>query len=82
MEEIIHDTESCCFEASVDGTKAGYLKYRIEEGTMNIFTTFVEPAMRGRGIASRLTDAAFAYARDNGLKATVSCSYAAARLGS
>lgn len=80
LEEIVHDADAYCFSAVIDGRQAGYLKYRMEDGTMVIFTTFVEPDMRGRGIASRMTDAAFAYAKEKGLKAAATCSYAAAQI--
>ena len=41
-----------------------------------IVHTYVEPLLRGQGLASRMMAIVAEYLRENGLKATASCSYA------
>ena len=80
-EEIVQNRCAAEFVATVDGTKVGILKYSVSDGTMNIFSTFVEPEFRGKGIASRLTDRAEEFAKKEGLKVVASCSFVAAQIG-
>lgn len=65
------------FTTTVDGVD-GYIDYRREGATMVITHTIVPDEIGGRGIAGRLTRAAFEYARDQGWKVRPECSYAAA----
>ena len=46
------------------------------EGVVNVDHTFVDPSLRGQGIAGKLMEAATAYFRANNLKARPTCSYA------
>ncbi|MBE6526292.1 MAG: N-acetyltransferase [Thermoplasmata archaeon] len=78
--EIVHNRCGACFKAMDGEREVGILQYSIDNGTMNIFHTFVEPDMRGRGIASEMTARAEAFAKEEGLKTVATCSYAAAKL--
>ena len=80
MVDIVHERCAACFRAVEDGREIGILQYSIDDGTMNIFHTFVEPERRGQGIASRMTAAAEEFAKKEGLKTIATCSYAAAKL--
>jgi predicted GNAT family acetyltransferase len=53
------------------------LVYARRGDVMDIHHTFTPPALRGREIAARLTEAAFAYAREEGLRVVPTCSYTA-----
>ena len=54
------------------------LDYR-RDGEAMVFThTGVPPALRGRGLAARLTAAGLDHARDRGLRVVPACSYVAA----
>lgn len=64
------------FIAEVDGHRI-LLDYRLSDGTMTIVHTEVPPALRGRGLAGQLVRAAFAHAREAGLKVAPRCAYAA-----
>ena len=64
------------FVASVDGSEAR-LDYRLEGGTMVVTHTAVPDAIAGRGIAGKLTRAAFDHARAQGWKVRPACAYAA-----
>jgi len=50
------------------------------DGTVDIDHTFVNPVLRGQGVAGQMMEVVAAYLRENGLKATASCSYANAWL--
>ena len=43
--------------------------------TLDIYRTFVPNALRGRGVAAALTEAALKYAEDMGYSVIPSCSY-------
>lgn len=74
---IAHDPAARRFSVDVDGHRA-VLEYQLGDGTLAITHTGVPAAIGGRGIASRLVEAAFAHARAAGLKVRPACSYAAA----
>lgn len=65
------------FLADVDGVEAR-LDYQREGERMLITSTSVPDEIGGRGIAGRLTRAAFEHARSQGWKVRPVCSYAAA----
>lgn len=70
--EILH--EEGRFRAKTAHGDAELL-YKIEGKVMLMYHTFVPADERGNGIAERLALAAFAYAKDNGLKVRPACSY-------
>lgn len=51
-----------------------------EGGEVDISHTYVDPSLRGKGVAGKMMEAVTQYLRENGLKATASCSYANAWL--
>ena len=53
---------------------ATFPQYR--EHVVNIDHTFVDPALRGQGIASQLMQAVVEYLRDKALKTVATCPYA------
>lgn len=64
------------FEAAVDG-KLARLDYRVEQGTVFLLYVEVPEEEQGRGIASKLTQAALKFARDNGLTVVAQCPFIA-----
>jgi predicted GNAT family acetyltransferase len=76
MTEIQHDTDARCFRTSLDGSDAT-VEYDLADGCMIITHTRVPDEISGRGVASRLTRAAFEHARETGLQVRPMCSYAA-----
>jgi len=48
----------------------------ISTGLMDIQSTYVPPAARGRGVGGALVEAAVAFARDRGLQIRPTCWYA------
>ena len=76
---VQHHSGSGRFEMEIDGATA-YLEY-LDQGRSLVLThTFVPPALRGRGLAGRMTRAALDFAREKGKTVDPRCSYAAAFL--
>ena len=49
---------------------------RKENGEMNIDYTYVNPVLRGQGVAGKMMEVVAEYFRKEGIKATATCSYA------
>ena len=49
--------------------------YERRGDVLDVRHTYTPPALRGGSIAARLTEAAFEYAREQGLKILPTCSY-------
>jgi predicted GNAT family acetyltransferase len=64
------------FTLRIDGHVAE-LVYERRGSVLDIQHTYTPPPVRGREIAARLTEAAFAFARREGLRVVPTCSYAA-----
>jgi len=71
---ISHDRAQQRFETTIDGHLC-VADYQLADGVMHMTHTVVHPALQGRGIAARLVEAAFAYARAEHLKIDPLCSY-------
>ena len=62
------------FFTRVDGVEAEIV-YERRGDVLDVRHTWTPPALRGRDVAARLTDAVFAYAGQQGLKILPTCSY-------
>jgi uncharacterized protein len=71
----MHVPDHSRFEATVEGQRC-VCQYRIYGRVMMLTHTGVPPALRGRGIAAQLVQAALDFARSQGLKVRPDCSYA------
>ena len=69
---VQHDPEGKQFYVIVDGARA-YLD--LGKKTLDIYRTFVPNALRGKGLAAKLTEHALRYAEDEGYTVLPSCSY-------
>ena len=76
---IRHDADQHRFVAVVDGAATGaMLRYRrVDDATLDYFSTFTPPELRGRGLAAVIVRAALDYARENGLGIVPTCPYVA-----
>lgn len=74
---IHHSPSRSRLETTVDGS-VSVLDYHLQGRVMTITHTGVPPALRGRGIAASLVQAAFALAKEQGWRVAPACSYAAA----
>jgi len=75
--EVQHNSGASRFDALVEGQLCS-ASYRIYGKVMMLTHTGVPYALRGRGIAARLVQAALDHARALGLKVRPDCSYAEA----
>jgi len=73
---IQHDEAGKRFCVQLEGYEA-CLMYRRQGRELDLYHTYVPEVFRGRGIAEKLCQAAFDYAKANGLTVIPSCSYIA-----
>jgi predicted GNAT family acetyltransferase len=78
--EIRHEPDAGRFVARVSGAEAVLAYRRLDATRLDYYHTFVPPALRGRGIASALTDHALRYAMQHGLRIVPSCPFVARHL--
>ncbi|KAL6650606.1 hypothetical protein ACP70R_009531 [Stipagrostis hirtigluma subsp. patula] len=72
-EGIVWREEARRFETP-DGE--AFLEYRLPSpAVMDVVHTYVPRSKRGRGLAARLCDAAFAHARGRGMRLVPTCTY-------
>lgn len=76
---IIHNSASRRFETTVDG-HLSVVEYRLEGNTIILTHTEVPEALRGRGLASQLVEAAVTFARTEKKRLGSECSYVTAWL--
>lgn len=74
---IVHRPEESRFEAAVDGAVVGRLEYALIGGTVDLHHTFVDPSMRGHGVAGQLVEEALRELRAEKLHVRPSCPYVA-----
>ncbi len=72
--EVIHDKENTSFVIRIDGFSS-YVSYVINDGIMELYTTYTPPQLRGKGLAEKAVRAALDYAKENKLKVVPTCSY-------
>jgi uncharacterized protein len=71
---VVHNAAKQRFELDVDGQTV-FTEYRLSAGTMTFFHTLTPPALRGRGLAARVVQAALEFARAQRLKVVPVCWY-------
>ena len=63
------------------GRGEAYLDYRVvDAGTLDFRSTYVDPALRGRGLAAEVVKEALDHARASGKRIVPTCSYVRAYL--
>ncbi|MEP6607814.1 MAG: GNAT family N-acetyltransferase [Burkholderiaceae bacterium] len=75
--EVKHNAEARRFEAVVDRLLCR-CDYRMHGNTMMLVHTEVPPQLEGHGFASMLVQAAFDYAKENGMDVLPVCSFVGA----
>lgn len=61
----------------VDNKIMGEVDYpNIDDKTVNITHTFVDPSLRGKGIANQMLKKVFEYLQENNIEVICTCSYA------
>jgi len=74
---IRHEPQSQRFVIDGEGATALIQYRKLDEQTLDFNHTYVPVALRGGGIASRLTGHALRYAREHGYKVVPSCPFVA-----
>ena len=74
MEEIINNTKDQQFEIHI-GDEVAYLQYRFYKKDIAMMHTKVPDAAKGKGIASKLAQYAFEYAKKENKKVMVYCPF-------
>jgi predicted GNAT family acetyltransferase len=74
---VEHDAAARRFTVAVPGGTAILAYAPAGSDVLELYSTYVPPADRGRGIAARLVQAAVNYARSEGLRIIPSCWYVA-----
>jgi predicted GNAT family acetyltransferase len=74
---VRHDVDGHQFVLAVEGSTAVLQYAEVDAGTVDFHHTFVPTALRGRGLASVLTEHGLRHARDHGLKVVPSCPFVA-----
>lgn len=74
---VEHDSASHRFTVVASSGTAVLAYAAAGAGLVELYSTYVPPADRGRGIAARLVQAAVDYARAEGLRIIPSCWYVA-----
>lgn len=81
--EIQHSLKDESFYIELDSGEVATLKYQyLDQQSVDFYSTFVPNSHRGQGLAAKLVDAGFSWARQNGLELNASCSYAQRKLES
>ena len=62
----------------IDGLEKGVLEFAVKDNQADIYHTYVDDDLRGKGIASKLMFMAFDYFEKMGYDVKCSCSYAKA----
>lgn len=63
-------------ELREEGKRLGRISLRKQNGVLTILSTYVDPAARGRGLASALVEAALKLASEANLEVASECSFA------
>jgi uncharacterized protein len=74
---VSHDREGHRFTAKVSSGTAVLAYTPAGPGVLELYSTYVPAADRGRGVAGLLVEAAVGYARSEGLRIIPSCWYVA-----
>ncbi len=72
--EIKQDTEKNRFVTYVEGYEA-VVEYTLKDNVVDLYSTFTQPELRGKGVAGKLVKYALEHAKENNLKVIPTCSY-------
>lgn len=72
---VTRNDERNRFEASVEGTLAGFAAYRLREGVIEFTHTEIDDAFEGKGVGSTLVSQALDQVRAEGLDVIATCPF-------
>jgi len=73
--EIKHDKKNQRFYAEKNHKESELLYKKIDEQTLDYYSTYVPESLREQGIAGQVTEYALQYAKDNHYQVVPSCPY-------
>ena len=73
-EKVIHEKDNERFIVYSDGQEA-FIEYRLSEDEIDLYHTYTDPELRGKGLAAQVVRAALEFAKKNNLKVVPICSY-------
>lgn len=73
-EKVTHEKEDKRFVINLEGNEV-YVEYTMAGNEINLYHTFTDPALRGKGLAAQVVRAALEFAKKNNLKVIPTCSY-------
>jgi len=74
MNEVINDLQGSRFLLDVNGQEV-YVLYSEDKETLDLYSTYTPPKLRGQGLAEKVVLAAFEYAKEKKIKVIASCWY-------
>jgi predicted GNAT family acetyltransferase len=74
MNEVINDLQGSRFLLDVNGQEV-YVLYAEDKETLDLYSTYTPPKLRGQGLAEKVVLAAFEYAKEKKIKVIASCWY-------
>jgi uncharacterized protein len=77
---VVDNPEELRYELWLGATRAGFIEYRSEPGTILLVHTEVDPAVEGRGLGTRLVAGALDDLRARDLKLVALCPFVRAFL--
>jgi predicted GNAT family acetyltransferase len=72
---VVDNPQQQCYELWLGATRAGFIDYLSEPGTILLVHTEVDPAFGGQGLRGRLVAGAFGDLRTRGLKLVPLCPF-------
>ena len=76
--EVLHDEAGHRFYIPLPSGHEALLLYRRQEDTLDFYHTYVPESFRGKGLAEKVVEAGFRYAKEKGYKVIPTCGYVAA----
>lgn len=72
--EVKHDKQQEKFYIDIEGDNV-HLDYSLRKDKIDLYHTYTPPHLRGRGLAGKVVEFAFNYAKENNLKVIPSCPF-------
>ncbi len=72
--EVLNDIKGSRFVLNVDEDEI-YVMYAEEKTTLELYSTYTPPKLRGKGLAAIVVKAGFDYAKEKNLKVIPACWY-------
>lgn len=72
--EVVNDIKGSRFVLNINGDEV-YVMYAEDKETLELYSTYTPPKLRGKGLAAIVVKAGFDYAKEKNLKVIPNCWY-------